>query len=225
MFYAYDIILCITFDYWTGWWLLYYYILKLAQSRVCLCTSISSTTFVGIIRLWLVGCRSSQLLCNSNYSDTIGRYYPGSVVWDKPPARGQAGKQGAPAAGQSVTRRPTPRSPSISSISCSSSLAFHHQKYFRSVTQPATATSHSNARLVSLSEPLSRDLGRGEPQGSGLRTHAGARAAGRGVLAPPIAGRARLSVLVIGPTLARQWPRRPEFEARRSSLRSAERQA
>lgn len=86
----------------------------------------------------------------------------------------EAGKQGAPerAAGQSVTRRPTPRSPSISSISCSSSLAFHHQKYFRSVTQPATATSHSNARLVSLSVPLSRDLGRGEPQGSGLRTRA-----------------------------------------------------
>lgn len=93
-------------------------------------------------------------------------------------ARRAAGKQGAPAAGQSVTRRPTPRLPSISSISCSSSLAFHHQKYFRSVTQPATATSHSNARLVSLSVPLSRDLGRGEPQGSGLRTRAGARARG-----------------------------------------------
>lgn len=45
----------------------------------------------------------------------------------------------------SPSRGDLQRSPSISSISCSSSLAFHHQKYFSSVTQPAAATSHSNA--------------------------------------------------------------------------------
>lgn len=36
----------------------------------------------------------------------------------------------------SPSRGDLQRSPSISSISCSSSLAFHHQKYFCSVTQP-----------------------------------------------------------------------------------------
>lgn len=52
-------------------------------------------------------------------------------------ARRETGKRAGTAAGQSVTRRPTQCSPSVGLISCSSSLAFHHQKYFRGVTQPA----------------------------------------------------------------------------------------
>lgn len=95
-------------------------------------------------------------------------------------ARREAGKQAEMAAGQSVTRRPTQRSPTISSISSSSSLAFHHQKYFRSVTQPAVGYVPLERSAGSLSVPLSRDLGRGETQGSGLRTRA---RSGRGVRA------------------------------------------
>lgn len=82
------------------------------------------------------------------------------------------GGKRAVAGGQRVSssRGDLQRGPSISSISCSSSLAFHHQKYFGGVTQPAAAASHSNTRPAALSVPLARDLGRGEPQGSGLRT-------------------------------------------------------
>lgn len=49
--------------------------------------------------------------------------------------------------------------------------------------------------------------------------------AGCGHFTPPIGCRARLRVLLIGPQSARQWPRRPEFEARRSSFRTADRRA
>lgn len=86
------------------------------------------------------------------------------------------GKRAETAAGHPVTRRPTQNSPSISSISCSSSLVFHHQKYFSAVTQPAA--SRSNVRRA-LSRARSRaTLAAERPQGSGLRTRA--RGAGRG---------------------------------------------
>lgn len=50
----------------------------------------------------------------------------------------------------------------------------------------------------------------------GARTAAGGGARGAG--APPMAGRARVRAPAIGPPATRQWPRRPEFEARRGSL-------
>lgn len=54
------------------------------------------------------------------------------------------------------------------------------------------------------------------PQGSGLRTRRVARC---GAPVPPMAPLARLRALRIGPQATRQWPRRPEFGARRASHR------
>lgn len=113
----------------------------------------------------------------------------------------QAGKRGSAAAGHSVTRRPTHHSPSISSISCSSSLAFHHQKYFSSVTQllrPAPTFGSALARTA-LARPWPRCARKAqvfEPE----------RASGRGARgsAPPMARRARLRALAIGPSATRQ---------------------
>lgn len=99
------------------------------------------------------------------------------------------GGKRAVADGQRVSpsRGDLQREPTISSISCSSSLAFHHQKYFGGVTQPAAAASYSNTRQAALSVPLARDLGRGEPQGSGLRTRQARGGSGGGDANPPIA--------------------------------------
>lgn len=94
----------------------------------------------------------------------------------------QAGKRGSAAAGHSVTRRPTHHSPSISSISCSSSLAFHHQKYFSSVTQllrPAPTFGSALARTA-LARPwprCARKVQVFEPERASGR---GARGAGLG---------------------------------------------
>lgn len=150
-------------------------------------------------------------------------WYPGSV--QRQEGIGQAGRR---AAGHSVTRRPlrpTQRSLSISSISCSSSLAFHHQKYFGGVTQRAPA-SRSDARRA-----LARRRSRTTLAASARKVRVfeleravwsgrGARAAG-----PPMARRARPRAFPIGPARARQWPRGLEFEARRGSRWSSDRRA
>lgn len=88
-----------------------------------------------------------------------------------------------------------------------------------------TAASHSYTRSAALSVPLARDLGRGEPQGSGLRTRRARGGRGTKNANPPIAN-ARTTAR------ARYWFFRvaamtsgPEFEARRGSSRSADRQA
>ncbi|CAH4029626.1 unnamed protein product [Pieris brassicae] len=85
------------------------------------------------------------------------------------------------AAGQSVTRRPTQRSPSISSISCSSSFAPHHQKYFSSVTQLRLRPTRTFRRVLSPHRSHAT-LAAVRPQGSGLRTRSAVRFAGRGLL-------------------------------------------
>ncbi|CAF4771589.1 unnamed protein product [Pieris macdunnoughi] len=85
------------------------------------------------------------------------------------------------AAGQSVTRRPTQRSPSISSISCSSSLALHHQKYFSSVTQLRLRPTRTFRGVLSPHRSHAT-LAAVRPQGSGLRTRSAVRFAGRGLL-------------------------------------------
>lgn len=104
----------------------------------------------------------------------------------------------------SPSRGDLQRGPSISSILCSSSLAFHHQKYFGGVTQLTTAASHSNTRSAAQSVPLARDLGRGEPQGSGLRTRQARGMRGEEMPIRQSQTRARLLAPAIGSFESRQ---------------------
>lgn len=91
--------------------------------------------------------------------------------------------QDTSASRQRVTpRRCGLRSPAISSFSCSSSVAFHHHKYFGDVTQPrarsqsspragATAQSRSRATLaaVSCKVRVFELAARGRARGAGLQ--------------------------------------------------------
>lgn len=127
----------------------------------------------------------------------------------------EAGKRASGARRQRVTPSRGDLHTTRHPISCSSSLAFHHQKYFSSVTQllrPAPTFGSALARTA-LARPwprCARKVQVFEPE----------RAIGRGARgsAPPMARRARLRALAIGPSATRQWPRRPEFVARRGSF-------